>query len=94
MNYAQIVEEITMPDSMDKDIDSPPKITHEEHVTRDGGFSSNYYDLDAKDGEGHVEIEFCSVCGEHIYTRCAHANNSWNDEGTVLKCNLCGKDVT
>lgn len=74
------------------------KENHEAHVLNDGGYRSRVYEPVVKNIEGlevgTVQITFCDVCHIHLNTFCDHSNNTWNEEGTVLSCNLCGEDVT
>ncbi len=40
---------------------------------------------------GTVMLEICDECF-HVAAFCEHEKNSWNDDGTVLICDLCGVD--
>jgi hypothetical protein len=44
-------------------------------------------------GKGDLMLEICEECHE-VVAYCEHSKNSWDDEGTVLSCDLCGLDVT
>ena len=38
---------------------------------------------------GTLELELCDQC-PFVKPRCTHENNTWNEAGTQLTCNLCG----
>jgi hypothetical protein len=64
---------------------------HDEHkVTDQVYFLSNWRLMSAN---GTIEILVCDSCG-YITATCIHERNTWNDEGTILSCNMCGADVT
>ena len=47
------------------------------------------------EGKGSIEIEVCAnpECA-HIVAMCEHIKCTWNDNGSVLTCDLCGVDAT
>jgi hypothetical protein len=60
--------------------------------------SLNYHDM------GPLEVYICAdpVCAK-VIARCTHSEElfpdnksicKWNEEGTILSCTFCGKDVT
>lgn len=66
---------------------------HNKHFKEDGGASFFYYGDIPMINAGSIAVEICSVCS-YITAVCNHDNNDWNEEGTVLKCRLCGLDGT
>lgn len=42
---------------------------------------------------GSTAIQVCCFC-PHMEVTCNHDTNDWIKDGTVLKCRLCGMDVT
>lgn len=65
---------------------------HEDHVARDGWYRSSVrYESSPL---GSVMIEECDAgCGQ-VAVHCEHQRNTWNADGTVLTCDLCGTDGT
>lgn len=45
------------------------------------------------DDEGDLILEICDQCYQ-LSAWCEHSICKWNEEGTILSCNLCGMDVT
>lgn len=64
---------------------------HDQHVAERGGWSADVVYLSSYLGE--VDIDSCDRC-PYLEARCIHKYNSWNVEGTILTCNLCGKEGT
>lgn len=42
-----------------------------------------------------VMLEICDnpQCAK-MFAYCEHVNNTWNEQGDMLTCDLCGMDVT
>ncbi len=66
-------------------------VQHEAHV-RERGYGSGTIRY-ASSELGTVELEICDECF-CVTALCEHEKNSWNDDGTVLTCDLCGVDGT
>lgn len=66
---------------------------HNKHFKKDGGYSCTAYSDIPVGNKGSVFLEVCEKCS-YILVVCNHDNNDWNEEGTVLKCRLCGLDGT
>lgn len=45
------------------------------------------------DYAGKWEVALCSDCGSFIHKVCTH-EMIWNEDGTLLRCNICGIDGT
>jgi hypothetical protein len=64
---------------------------HDDHISLYGHYSNDV--LYISTFLGSVMVEICDRCG-YLVPRCEHQHNSWNPEGTILSCNLCGADGT
>lgn len=65
---------------------------HDEHVAEPGTvFSFGVVYLSSY--LGTLQIGVCDQC-PFMAVQCTHEHNEWNEEGTVLTCNLCGADGT
>lgn len=40
------------------------------------------------------EVEVCDKCGQTARSTCTHIEMEWNEEGTMLRCVVCGHDGT
>lgn len=69
----------------------PTLKAHNEHVRRDGVETEELTYISTDDGS--IILLICPVC-HHITTHCLHVNNTWNEEGSQLTCDLCGIDGT
>lgn len=64
---------------------------HEIHVAEDRHWSASVFYMENL--LGAVQVEACTKC-DHVEVQCEHKKNTWNADGTVLTCMLCGADVT
>lgn len=65
---------------------------HDEHEATKGFCILSYWQL--SNANGTIDIMVCDDCHHIIAVECIHNRNTWNDEGTILSCNMCGADVT
>jgi hypothetical protein len=73
--------------------DRPPtKQNHQMHVVIDGGYESTISYI-SDPARGTIQLDICNIC-HYITATCEHENNTWNKDGTVLTCDLCGIDGT
>lgn len=64
---------------------------HDDHVAQNGHWSASIVYVEST--LGVIQVEQCSEC-PLMFVRCDHKHNTWNEEGTVLTCDLCGVDGT
>lgn len=64
---------------------------HEDHVAAKGAWSGRVFYMTNANGSIHVLA--CTEC-DHVEVECQHMKCSWNDDETLLTCNLCLADAT
>lgn len=50
--------------------------------------------IEVENKHGVWGVEICDNCGAQVAKECAHVSNTWNEAGTALTCDNCGKDGT
>lgn len=71
--------------------DEPTHKGHRAHVATDGVERQEIIYLNTE--QGSLILLVCSVC-RLIEVHCQHTENSWDSNGEVLTCDLCGIDGT
>lgn len=64
---------------------------HETHLRRNGHAVSRIRYFENR--YGSVMLEICEEC-HYMTAACEHEENSWNGDGTILTCDLCGVNGT